>query len=62
MEQVPKVQLEACLRDATRDTLKGEYHKIKHASKLLGLINMTTVRNASRHCDRFFATLQAKMQ
>ena len=62
VEQIAKVQLETSLRDASRGTQKGEYHKAHHAWKLLGLIDATIVRNSSRHCERLFTTLQAKMQ
>ncbi len=43
VEQIAKVQLEASLRDASRDTQKGEYHKADHAWKLLGLIDTRVV-------------------
>jgi hypothetical protein len=62
VEQVPKAQLETSLRDASRHTQKGEYHKGRHAWRLLKLIDPSTVRRASVHCDRVFTTLQAKMQ
>jgi hypothetical protein len=62
VEQVPKAQLESSLRDASRHTQKGEYHKARHAWKILKLIDPGTVRRASVHCDRLFTTLQAKMQ
>jgi hypothetical protein len=62
VEQVPKAQLETSLRDASRHTLKGEYHKTRHAWMLLRLIDPEVVRRASLHCERLFTTLQAKMQ
>jgi hypothetical protein len=62
VEQVPKDQLESSLRNASRHTQKGEYHKARHAWKILKLIDPGTVRRASVHCDRLFATLQAQMQ
>src|SRR6266446_4020949 len=40
---------------ATRDTTKGEYHKIRHAHKLLEIVNVGTVRGAAPHCQRLFA-------
>ena len=62
VEQVSKVDLESSLKAATRNTqTKGEYRKIHHASKLLTLISPATVRGASRHCDRIFTVLAAKM-
>lgn len=62
VEQIAKGQLEACLRDATRETQKGEYHKTRHAPKLLEMIDPATVRHASRHCERLFAGLIHQME
>jgi hypothetical protein len=62
VEQIAKTQLEPSLKAATRATQKGEYHKIRHASKLLEVISVEVVRGASRHCDRLFTTLTRKMQ
>jgi hypothetical protein len=62
VEQVPKAQLATSLRDASRHTQKGEYHKGRHAWRILKLVDPGTVRRASLHCDRLFTTLQAKME
>jgi Domain of unknown function (DUF4276) len=62
VEQIPKEQLESSLREATRGTQKGEYHKADHAWRILKLINPAIVQAASRHCNRLFVTLQAQMQ
>jgi len=62
VEQIEKNQLEPALRDASRDTQKGEYHKTKHAWKLLKVIDPQHVRHASRHCERLFRVLTAKME
>jgi hypothetical protein len=61
VEQIPKAQLEPSLKAASRATQKGEYHKIRHASKLLESININLVRHASGHCERLFTILAAKM-
>jgi hypothetical protein len=61
VEQISKATIENSLKIATRNTQKGEYQKIHHASKLLALIEATTVRRASSHCDRLFTILAAKM-
>ena len=62
VEQIPKAQLEAILKDASRHTQKGEYHKARHAWRLLKLIEPAAVRRASMHCDLLFTTLHSKMQ
>ncbi|MEH2296253.1 DUF4276 family protein [Nostoc sp.] len=57
VEIIDKDSLEPRLKAATRSTTKGEYQKIKHASKLLELLEVDTVRKASPYCDRIFTTL-----
>lgn len=61
VEQIPKDELEPKLKEATRDTQKGEYKKIQHGWQLLTLINVTKVRTASCHCDRLFTILTEKI-
>ncbi|BAY88906.1 MULTISPECIES: DUF4276 family protein [unclassified Tolypothrix] len=61
VETIDKESLEPILKSATRSTTKGEYHKINHASKLLALLDLTKIRNASPYCDRLFTILSAKM-
>ena len=50
IEDVLKRDVEADLRNATRQSRKGAYHKGKHASGLLGWIDPTAVYNA---CPNF---------
>ncbi|MHC5728050.1 MAG: DUF4276 family protein, partial [Nostoc sp.] len=57
VETIDKDSLERSLKTATRNTTKGEYQKIKHASKLLELLDVDKVRKASPSCDRLFTTL-----
>lgn len=61
VEGIPKDQLEPSLRAATRDTQKGEYHKIHHAYRLLEIINVGIIRGKAPHCDRLFTTLDNKI-
>ena len=49
---------EPSLKVATYNTSKGEYQKIKHASKLLEVLNVAEVRKASHYCNRLFTTLE----
>lgn len=62
VEQIGKDQLAMSLIAATRNTQKGEYHKTRHAWKLLEVIDAQVVRRASRHCERLFSTLERKIQ
>ncbi|WP_331001390.1 DUF4276 family protein [Nostoc sp. WHI] len=61
VETIDKDNLARSLNTATRNTTKGEYQKIKHASKLLELLDVDKVRKASPYCDRLFTTLTATM-
>ena len=57
VEEIDKERLESALKDATRNTQKGCYHKIRHAAKLLELVNPDTVRSKATHCERLFTTI-----
>lgn len=60
-ELISKADLEKALSLATQKTQKGEYHKIRHGPKILGLVDVTKVRNRASHCDRMFTTLSDKI-
>jgi hypothetical protein len=57
VETIAKDHLERILKIASSRTIKGKYHKINHASKLLELLDVTKVRHASHYCDRLFTTI-----
>jgi Domain of unknown function (DUF4276) len=57
VEQIGKQDLESTLKEATRHTAKGEYHKIHHGPKILSQLDVSMVRNAATHCNRLFMTL-----
>jgi predicted ATPase len=57
VEKINKSDLESALKRATKDTSKGEYHKIIHGAKLLEQVDVAKVRSASPHCDRFGSVL-----
>ncbi|MFM7426370.1 MAG: DUF4276 family protein [Elainella sp.] len=57
VEQISKGAVETALAEATRRTQKGRYQKIQHGPKLLGLVNVSTVRRRAPVCDRLFGTL-----
>jgi Domain of unknown function (DUF4276) len=57
VQQIGKPDLEAALKQATRRTVKGEYHKIHHGPKILSQLDVAKVRRAATHCDRLFMTL-----
>ena len=61
VEAIGKDELERALRQATRETQKGEYQKIRHGAKLLAEVDPSTVRGKAPHCDRLFTILAAKI-
>ena len=61
VELIAKADLERALTQATRNTQKGEYHKIRHGPKILALVDVSKIRNRARHCDRMFTTLTKKI-
>jgi Domain of unknown function (DUF4276) len=61
VETIAKNNLEPTLKTATDSTTKGEYHKIKHAYKLLKLLDVDKVCQASPYCDRIFITITKKI-
>jgi len=62
IESIAKDNLEPTLKTATANTTKGEYHKIKHAYKLLELLDVDKVSQASPYCDRLFNTLRSRIR
>ena len=61
VEQIDKSTLKLALKAATRNTSKGEYHKIRHGCKLLAQLDSVRVRQAAPHCERLFTILVEKM-
>ena len=59
LEGVRKSDLLTSLRQATRQTQKGTYHKIRHAGDLLHRIDSETVKARCAHCRRVFEELGA---
>ncbi|MEH2383746.1 MAG: DUF4276 family protein [Nostoc sp.] len=57
VEEVSKATLKVWLEAATRRTDKRKYHKKNHAPKLLELLDVAKVRQASAYCHRIFTTL-----
>lgn len=54
LETVPKNTVERSLGEATKDTQKGRYHKIRHASDLLKRVEAEKVKARCCHCQRLF--------
>ena len=58
LEEEPKAQIYDALKTATRQTQKGPYGKIKHASQLLRLVSPERAQHRFPHCRRFFDSLR----
>jgi len=61
IEAVPKADVLDGLTRASEDTVKGRYHKIRHGTKLLKLIDVDKVRKKAESCDRLFTVLGARI-
>ena len=59
IEQVPKADIEAGLRDATRATTKRSYNKGRDSFAILGELQPELVAQASPHAERLLRTLEA---
>jgi hypothetical protein len=57
IEQIAKPDVESALKNATKFTQKGEYHKINHGPKILATLDVSIVRNKSAYCDRLYQYL-----
>jgi len=62
IEAIAKKDVERSLKQATKNTSKGGYHKIRHGAEILGMIDAQRVRAASRFCDRLFRTVESQIQ
>jgi len=58
IEQIAKEEVFRALRDASRRTQKGDYHKTRHGFDLLEQIDPALVRKASPHANSLFAVLK----
>jgi hypothetical protein len=62
LESVDKERIAQALKDATRHTPKGSYHKIRHGSALLGRIDPAMVRARCRYSDRLFVVVETQIR
>ena len=58
IELVAKQDVYQRLKAATRNTTKGEYHKIRHGPKILAMLDIHKVRGMAPHCNRLFNVLE----
>lgn len=61
LETVDKTSVVAALSTATKNTTKGVYHKLRHASDLLERIDTAKAKQRCKHCRRFFDAVEARI-
>jgi hypothetical protein len=61
LEAVSKSVVLSALTEASKNTQKGEYRKIKHGAKLLERIRPAIVRTKTAHCERLFSILEREI-
>ncbi|MGL5131445.1 MAG: DUF4276 family protein [Planktothrix sp.] len=54
VEKISKSDIESALKSATKNTIKGKYHKINHGPKIIEMIDVSIVREKAPYCDRLF--------
>ncbi|HWE52126.1 MAG TPA: DUF4276 family protein [Bryobacteraceae bacterium] len=57
VEKILKRDVESGLKEFSRGTQKGSYHKTKHAPGILELLDPSLVRQAASECQRLFQVL-----
>lgn len=62
IEDIPKQNVLAKLKAATKKCSKGEYHKTSHAPDLLSVIDPEPVKTASPRCRQIFDSILQKLQ
>ncbi|MBS1794777.1 MAG: DUF4276 family protein [Acidobacteria bacterium] len=60
VEQIPKTDVLAGLKNATRKTAKKEYGKGAHSGEILRQIDSAKVRRAAPHCEKLFEAIEKK--
>lgn len=61
VERLSKRDVQRRLKQVTRRTSKGEYHKVKHAPYLLQRLDAQRVQACAEHCRELFNRLATRM-
>ena len=61
VERISKSDVYQRLKNATSNTTKGEYHKVRHAPFLLGQLDADRVQERAPHCRRLFESIKARL-
>lgn len=60
IERVSKAEVMNRLREATTNTTKGRYDKVRHAPYLLERLDSRRVQTRARHCRQLFDSVRSK--
>lgn len=61
VEKIDKTKVENSIKDATKKTEKGEYHKTRHGPALFQKISPEKARNSASFCRRLFDVVSGKI-
>jgi hypothetical protein len=61
VESIPKARVMTALKELTRTTKKGKYHKTVHAPEILKQLNTERVRKAAKNCNRMFREIERRL-
>ena len=61
VEDVDKAALAPALKAATRGAVRGEYHKTRHAPRIMATLDVAKVRSRAPFCERLFNTLAERI-
>ena len=62
VEKIQKADVLHRLKQASRNTQKGEYHKVKHAPHLLERLDADRVQKHASQCRKLFDAVKARLQ
>jgi hypothetical protein len=61
VEHIPKADVLRRLKDATKNTSKGEYSKVRHAPEILKRLDSALVRQRAENCEKLFREVIARV-
>jgi hypothetical protein len=61
VEAIQKTRVMDALQRATKDTQKGEYHKMRHSPQIIERLNTSLVEDRAPHCAKLLDTLRIEL-
>jgi hypothetical protein len=62
VEKIPKADVMRRLKQATKNTTKGEYHKVAHAPELLKKLDPAKVQKRAPNCKKLFVAILGELK